>query len=350
MKTYYLQVKEIFLETMDTISIQFWHPNNEEIKYKPGQFISLNVPAGEEGTVERRSYSMSSSPYTDSFLTITIKRVPGGKVSNYLFEKVKIGDFLEVIEPMGNFYIEPNKNHEKHYVLVAAGSGITPLMSILKTVLKVEPKSKVTLLYGNRTKESIIFYEALNQLEIDNKERLKVIHFLTQYDDTWVGEKGRINNASGTILLKELGVNFNNEEFYLCGPEAMMEDFGKIFSVYNIPEKLIHKEKFHAYVSEEELEQQDSRKEYTVRVLYDNEEFEFPVKPHETILEAALNLNIELPYSCQAGMCTACLGKCTSGEVVLDEEDGLTKKELSEGYVLTCVAHPTTKNVIIEID
>lgn len=351
-KTYFLQVKEVVQETQDTITIYFWHPLSEQVKYKAGQFITVIVPAGEGGKKVRRSYSMSTSPHTDTAIGVTVKRVTNGLVSNYLNDKVKVGDFIEVVEPMGNFLVETDADAQRHIFLFGAGSGITPLISMAKSVLKMENNSKVTLIYGNRNESSIIFKAKLEEMESQYGTRLTVHHVLSQPSSLWVGQTGRISQGLAIRLMKDAGVDFKKDEFYLCGPVGMMEDVIKGLEIYEVSKNRIHKENFNAPVDNEAIEEEgdESLQTQTVKVKYDGDEYEFEVKPHQTILEAALDLDIDLPYSCQAGMCTACMGKCVEGKVKMDEEEGLTDKEIKQGYILTCVAHPLTKGVVVEID
>jgi ring-1,2-phenylacetyl-CoA epoxidase subunit PaaE len=352
MKFYHLQVKEVVRETADAITIHLWHPLNEVIKYKAGQFITILVPI--EGKKVRRSYSMSSSPTADTAIAVTVKRVAGGLVSNWLNDNVKVGDFLEVIEPMGNFFVEPDFNKQRHIVLFAAGSGVTPLMSIAKTVLKSEPNSKVSLIYGNRNEETIIFKKAIAELEAANRARFEVVNILSKPSETWVGGFGHINQAQTVYYTKQLGVQYDEADFYLCGPVGMMDEVIKALHLFNVPSSRIHKENFNAPMVEDDepagSEAVETGGSQKVTVRYEGDEHVFEVQPHQTILEAALELDIDLPYSCQAGMCTACLGKCVEGKVKLDEEDGLTEKELAQGFILTCVAHPVGPGVVIDID
>jgi ring-1,2-phenylacetyl-CoA epoxidase subunit PaaE len=350
MKFYHLQVKDIVQETEDTVSIHFWHPLSEQIKYKAGQFITLVTPI--DGKKVRRSFSMSSSPHADTSLAITVKRVEKGLISNYLNDNVKVGDFIELIEPMGNFLVEPDAEKQRHIVLFGAGSGITPLFSIAKSILKMEPKSKISLIYGNRNEKSIIFKHEIEVLEAKYGNHFEVKHILSQPSNYWVGMKGRINQMSAVYAMKELGIDIKNAEYYLCGPNQMMEEIIHALNIYEVKKNQIHRESFHAPVDNEEvvIEEDGSLKIQKVKIIYEGETYEFDVKPHQTILEAALDFDVDLPYSCQAGMCTACMGKCTSGKVKLDEEDGLTEKEIAQGWILTCVAHPLTKDVVIEID
>lgn len=348
MKTYFLQVQKVVQETDNTVSIHFWHPISEQIKYKAGQFVTVIVPDG-EGKKVRRSYSMSSSPSADTAVAITVKRVEGGLVSNYLNDNVKEGDFLEVIEPMGRFIFDTESTPKGNLVLMGAGSGITPLMSIIKTVLKTDANRSILLIYGNRNERSIIFKNELEKLESLYSERFKIVYIMSNASEYWVGHRGRANQANSIMFMKDNSVDFKRDLFYMCGPNNMMDEMQKVFLLFDVPDTHVFYERFNSPMQDEE-EVVEGLKKQSVSVIYDGETHVFDVEPHQTILEAALELDIDLPYSCQAGMCTACLGKCTEGSVVMDEDDGLTEKEIAQGYVLTCVSHPLTKGVVIEID
>lgn len=353
-KYYFLKVKEIEKETEEASTIHFWHPLNEVVAYRPGQFLTLLLPQNE--TKVRRSYSMSSSPYTDVSLAITVKRVSGGFASNLLLDTLKEGDVLETMEPAGNFFPKQADDQTRQVVFIGAGSGITPLFSILKSILMVEPESEVFLLYGSRNEESIIFKEKINTLEAKYKERFKVIHTLSQPDETWSGEKGRLNKTHILKIIEGLPeLNRVGAEYYVCGPDDMMEEAHRALSILSVPDKQIRKESFltatAAQPGEVTMEENDDTlKTREITLFYEGTEYKLPVKPHETVLEAALNMDIDLPYSCQAGMCTACLGRCTSGKVHLDEEDALSEAELTEGFILTCVTHPMSDDVVIEVE
>jgi ring-1,2-phenylacetyl-CoA epoxidase subunit PaaE len=350
-KYFHLTVKEITQETADTVTISFWQPIHQSVSYKAGQFITLIIEI--DGQKYRRSYSMSSSP-REASLAITVKKVKGGLVSNYLADHIKVGDALEVMEPMGHFVAEPNAEFARNIVLFGAGSGITPLMAIIKTLLPAEPKSKIYLVYGSRNEEDIIFKKQLDDLELLHKNRLKVIHVLTKPSYTWIGYKTRINQASVVTFLKqEIAINIPEGEYYLCGPEGMMEQVGNALKLFNVPSENIHKEHFaesHSKIVHEFDNEDTNIKDQTVTIKYEGKEYSLLVKAHETILEAALNNDIDLPYSCQAGMCTACMGRCVAGKINMDEEDGLTDNEIKQGYVLTCVSHPATSGVVIEVE
>jgi ring-1,2-phenylacetyl-CoA epoxidase subunit PaaE len=352
MKHFHLKVKEVIQETPEAVTIAFWHPLSEMIKYNAGQFLTilLNI----NGEKVRRSYSMSSSPHTDTAPAVTVKRVPGGLVSNWLIDNVKEGDFLEVLEPTGHFIAQPDARNARTVVLIGAGSGITPLISVAKSMLKIETESRVVLLYGNRNENTIIFKHKLDELSKQYGDRLLVKYTLSQPLNDWAGPTGRLNQSHILRLLEEIkGFVPTQAEYFLCGPDGLMDEAKNALALLKVPTEHIHKESFATATTHHpvhEVEDDGSLKTQEVTVLYEGSEYKFMVEPHQTILEAALELDIDLPYSCQAGMCTACMGKCTSGKVQLDEEDGLTKAELAAGFILTCVAHPLSKDVVVEIE
>jgi ring-1,2-phenylacetyl-CoA epoxidase subunit PaaE len=352
---YFLKVKEVIRETPDAVTITFWHPISEEIRYQPGQFLTfmLNI----NGQKLRRSYSMASSPHVDVSLAVSIKRVPGGVASNYLCDRTKAGDILETLEPMGTFVPKLEPQNRRTIVLIGAGSGITPLFSMAKSILHVEPNTRVWLIYGNRNQSSIIYKAHLDAMEqAYGKSRFQVTHVLSQPDAGWDGLEGRLNQHTLTRLLEgQLAKELQNASFYLCGPDGLLTEVRSALTIMGVPTTQVFKESYATApvpageVIEDAVNAEDSGSP-EVTVLYEGSEYKFAVAPHQTILEAALDLDIDLPYSCQAGMCTACLGRCVSGTVKLDEEDGLSDSELKAGYVLTCVAHPVGRDVVIEIE
>ncbi|MFP4091711.1 MAG: 2Fe-2S iron-sulfur cluster-binding protein [Cyclobacteriaceae bacterium] len=377
-----LKVKEVIRETPDAISIVFEKPE-EKMPYKPGQFLTLIVPI--EGKKQRRSYSLSSCPFLDTYPTVTIKQVAGGAVSTYLNKNLKAGDTLEVMEPMGMFTTSLIGTEQRHLVMFGGGSGITPLMSIMKSVLYAEPKTKVSLVYANRDKESIIFRKQLDALQERYDRTFRVVHLLEEPSADFPSLSGRIEPERVAELLAELPEHpATDTEYFLCGPTGMMDNVMRGLQMLEINPNRIHKESFVAGVTapledgeqaiipppqDSEVSEEVAEKEtydgppgafdtsgaqvteaQEVTILYDGEEYTFMVEPGNSILHTALALDIDLPYSCQSGICTACMGRCTSGRVKLDEEDTLTDSELKEGYVLTCVGHPLTPGVRIEID
>lgn len=347
---YFLKIKDIERHSEDAVTIHFWHPFNEIIAYKPGQFLTIFVP--HEGTKVRRSYSLSSSSFTDISPAITVKRIAGGIASNYLIDKVQVDDILEVMAPMGTFCVEPNEDTTRHLVLVGAGSGITPLLSMIKSVLIVEPESTIHLVYGNRNEESILFADVLAQLQQKYSTRFSIDYILSQPSTSWEGDSGRITKAYLSEKLSTYAP-LANAEVYLCGPTGMMEQAQEAFLALGVNSERIKKENFYNQQVVEKLIDQsanDAPKAHTIRLRYEREEYELEVQPHQTVLEAALEKDIDLPYSCQAGMCTACLGKCVAGSVKMDEEEALTKGEIEGGYILTCVTRPISDGVIIEVE
>ena len=347
----HLKIKEITDETIDTKTIHFWQPIHDALHYLSGQFLTV-IPEI-EGKKVRRSYSLSSSSKTDMSPAITVKRIEGGLVSNFLCDTLKEGDSLEVLEPMGNFILEAEASTAKNYVFVGAGSGITPLLSMIKTILHGEPLSKIHLIYGSRHEDQIIFKKVLDSLESLHANRFKVLHVISQPAANWPGLKGRINQASIVYYLKqELGLDIASAHYYLCGPQGMMTEVQSSLAMFDVPASQIHQESFGVVASEamEQAEEDGSLQTQEVTLIYEGKEHKITVQPSETILEAALEADLDIPYSCQAGMCTACMGLCQSGKVGMDEEDGLTPGEIAKGYILTCVAHPLSAGVVIDLD
>jgi len=345
-----LKVKEVVNETADAISIHFEQPDSGKISYKSGQFFTLIVDI--KGKQERRAYSLCTSPFVDDNPAVTVKRVDGGLMSNHLGDNLKAGDVLEVMEPIGNFTTNLNASNERHIVLFGGGSGITPLMSITKSVLSQEPNSKVSLIYANRDTDSIIFKAALEKLESDNQDRFKVVHVLGEAPSEWKGYTGILTEGIIKESLNSLPqVSVDKTEFFMCGPGPMMDIVEASLSNLGIAKGQVHKESFTTGTDKKEAadvaNQALTAREVTV--IYDGEEYKYMVKPDETILERGLEEDIDLPFSCQSGLCTACRGKCLSGKVRMDEEEGLSEAELDEGYVLPCVSHPLTDGVVIEI-
>ncbi|GGF23501.1 ferredoxin--NADP reductase [Hymenobacter cavernae] len=381
-----LNVVELTPETSDAVTIHLERPDRQPIPSEPGQFLTLILPCGPGGKKERRAYSLSSTPHEAPRLSVTVKRVHGGLVSNYLLDTVKVGQQIEVMAPLGNFTVKPSPKAARSLVLVGAGSGVTPLMSILKAVVREEPNSHVLLVYGNRNEESVIFRDQLQKLQEQYPSRLQVEHVYSQptgkteakstsFFSRFTSSKpaapsphqhtGRLNR---TMLLRILEQKHQfpaeQAEYYLCGPEGMMNEARAALDLLGVPANRIRRESFVAAAEtmEAAAAQPNGHGDVsaadddgkivtrTVTIQYEGTEYEVEVAPSQTILEAALDLDIDLPYSCQAGLCTACRGKCLSGKVHLDEREGLSDAELKQGYVLTCVGHPLTDDVVIELD
>ncbi len=349
---YDLKVKKIVHETKDAISIVFEHPENK-IQYKSGQFLTLIVPV--QGKDVRRAYSLCSSPVIDADLAVTVKRVDKGLMSNWLADNLKPGAKVKVMEPMGQFTSEFSAARKRHIFMFAGGSGITPMMSIIKSILTLEPESIVSLIYCNRDIDSIIFKDTLEAMQTKDEGRLHVIHVLDNAPMNWQGYSGLLNHDMLTKLFERVpDWGIEKTTYLMCGPEGMMKNVESLLSQRNIPQEKIFKESFVQGTidkdkKEEPASSAEELKAREVTIRYDGQEYKVMVPPNKAILETALDAGIDLPYSCQSGLCTACRGKALSGKVKLDEEEGLSQSERAEGYVLTCVGHPLTDDVVIEI-
>jgi ring-1,2-phenylacetyl-CoA epoxidase subunit PaaE len=348
---YSLRVNEIRRESPDSLSLVF-EKNEHFREYLAGQFLTLRATI--EGESIRRAYSLCSSPVFDEPLSVTIKKVPGGKMSSWIFDNLKEGMSIEVMPPIGNFVFRPHAQKKRWFMLFAAGSGITPVFSILKTILVSEPQSYVSLLFGNRTEADIIYRKTLQELCDRYPSRFKIIHTLSQPDETWFGEKGRIDEELIMHTLEYLKPvsPFEETQVFMCGPVGMMDLVGKVALEQGVKKENIHRESFTSSVDEAAKEDAASSLEINDRMVtiqLDGKTFEVHVGKGTTILDAALDQNVDMPYSCQSGLCTACRGKCLQGKVHMDEREGLSDEEMEEGYVLTCVGHPLTEGVVIEM-
>lgn len=366
-----LKVKSIVKETPETVAVSIEIPEHlkKDFQYKSGQYITFRIKVN--GTEYNRSYSLCSAPKIDNDLTVAVKVVTGGKVSTFMNNGLKEGQKIEAMPPMGNFLLDPNVENENHYILFGGGSGITPLFSIIKTVLEKEPKSKVTLFYGNCNSKSVIFKKQLTNLETNSNGKFKMIHILSHPEKTGgflgFGKKsveelvfieGRITEKNALNLLKEhTDLNFKNAEFYICGPEGMMNSASSALSTLAIPSSKVHRE-FFTEKSESEKEAatvgsgnvEDFKGISKITVIYDSNEHEFEMKEKETILDAALDSNVDPPFACMVGACTTCRAKLLEGKVHMNDSEALTEGEIKEGYILTCQSHPKTSVVKVNYD
>lgn len=349
---YSLRVKEVRQETPDSLSLVFdSHPAFRN--YLAGQFLTLKAVIGQEEV--RRAYSICSSPAMDEEIAITIKRVEGGKMSNWVLRQVVPGMMLDLMPPLGNFVFQPHSSKKRWFMLFAAGSGITPVFSILKTVLASEPQSFVSLLYGNRSQDDIIYRSELQKLADAHPARLRVIHVLSRPSEGWFGETGRIDEHKIMQLIEDLKPvsPFEETQVYMCGPAAMMDTITPVLLSQGVKQDCLHREKFSRTTEEllrdHQADDGDEGLNARIRILLNGKWHEFEAPKKTSILDAALDHGLDMPYSCQSGLCTACRGKCLKGKVRLEESDGLSDEELKEGYVLTCVGHAVTSEVEIEI-
>ncbi len=339
-KSLLLTVKQVIKETPTTITIVF-DVESYSLKYRAGQFLTLIVPIGNEKF--KRSYSLCTSPYTDALPAITVKRVLGGKVSNYLNDYIKARDKLEVLPPSGNFVLPAEVELMSWAVFIGGGSGITPLFSMIKAVLYQVPTCKVLLIYTNRDEESIIYKKALSDLVGRYGCRIQVVHMLSRPLKTWIGLHGRLSADVLLGLLKEVISDMRNH-YFLCGPSGLIEMARTLLLDCGVDGKYLHRESFTKPV----VPKKSSSCELTIH--YEGEKNVCNVAQGDSLLDAALDNGVDIPFSCSSGMCNTCRAKCTAGKVRMLEDEGLTEKELEQGYILTCVAHPTTEKVVIEVD
>jgi ring-1,2-phenylacetyl-CoA epoxidase subunit PaaE len=359
-KFHKLKVAEVKNEIAEAVSVSFAVPDGlkESFKYKPGQYTTLKLTVN--GEMVNRSYSFCSSPYANEPLTIAVKRVTGGKGSNFINDNFKPGFEVEVMEPMGNFHSTIDAGNEKHYILFGGGSGITPVMAILKSVLIQEPKSQVTLFYGNRNEDSIIFKDKLDALLPQYANRFKVVHIFDAPLRAWTGYSGFIVKDLALKLLREnTNLNFRNAEFFICGPTPMMKQVEEALAALQIPKDKIHIEYFTAKADEDKQAAgvgtaaagaQPFTGKTKVKIIYDGNEREFEVSEKETILEAALDAGYDPPYSCMVAACCTCRAKLISGKVEMDDRESLTDAEVARGYVLTCQSHPKSHGIVLNYD
>jgi ring-1,2-phenylacetyl-CoA epoxidase subunit PaaE len=342
-----LIVKEVKRETKDAVSILFNVP--EELKpnytFIAGQYINLRLTL--DNTEIRRAYSICSAP-TSGELRIAVKAVKNGAFSQFANSKLKAGDVLEVGKPEGKFTFEPEIDRQKNYIAFVAGSGITPVLSIIKSVLKSEPKSSFVLVYGNKSPEETIFHQELHDLQLQYVGRL-FVHYVYSQTNVENALFGRIDKSVVNFALNNKHAALDFEKFYLCGPEEMINTVSGVLKEKNVKESAIKFELFKAS-SHENTIQEALVGHSKITVMVDNEETTFEMSQKQTILEASLKQGVDAPYSCQGGICSSCLARVTSGTALMKKNSILTDSEIEEGLILTCQAHPTSATISVDYD
>ncbi len=352
MKFYSLKIKEVQPETNEAVVVTLEKPEGNIFDYKAGQYLTFKVYI--QGQQHRRAYSLCSAPNLDKDLQVCVKRVHNGLVSNYINQSWHKGDIIEVLPPNGNFCVKTEANRLHHYILIAGGSGITPIFSILRTVLHEEHFAFVTLIYANRDENSIIFGKWIDNLQFKHRDRFTVHHVLENPIRDWRGLTGRIGNDDTTKLLKEVIQRHNLESsVYLCGPSGMMDAVKHILEKYKYPKEQIFTESFGATKEIEGFNTliDTANIQYNthqVKVILDGMPHILTVKAGQTILESAIQANLDPPYACQEGSCSTCRALLHSGRVHLLEREGLSDNEMKQGYVLTCQCHPLSDDVEVE--
>lgn len=348
-----LKIREIVKETPDAVTVIFEQPE-PFLEYKPGQYLTVILDLG--GKEVRRSYSLCTSPYVDPHPGITVKRVDGGLVSNYINDQLRPGKTMEIMKPLGNFTTDFHSKNKRHFVMIAGGSGITPIMGLAKSALINEPESKVTILYCSRSEDQIIFNNQLKNLEDQYTSKLNVIHNLSQPTAAWTGLKGRLDIVKiEETLASSIDPKSTSSLYFVCGPEGLMDTAIQSLESMGVPTELIHKESFFTDIDAKEAVLKASGKlspELTreIEVVVNGESHHFEVAAGKTILEAGLDMDVDMPYSCQSGLCTACRGRLISGKVDMIEDAGLSESEIAEGYVLCCSSKPASSDIKIIIE
>ena len=348
-----LAISDLRRETADAISMTFAIPKelSDDYAFAPGQYLTLRTTM--DGEEVRRSYSICSSP-DDRELRIAVKKVDGGAFSSWALEALRSGDELDVMTPTGRFGVAYAPEKARVHVGFAAGSGITPIISIIRGILTREPHSRFFLFYGNRTTGGILFREALEELKDRFIGRLSVFHVLSQEEQDLPVLHGRLNREKIELLLRAMVPAAAVDHVFVCGPLAMSEEIEATCVGLGIPEARIHVERFvsefggkpraRAQVSAE------APPAAIASLIVDGKRRDVPVAEGEAILDAALRAGMELPYACKGGMCSTCRAKVIEGETRMDVNYSLEPWELEAGFVLTCQAHPISDRVVVDYD
>jgi len=345
MQFHTLKVTKIKEETINSVSIAFDIPSSLKKKYsfKAGQYVTLKATV--KGDLLLRSYSICSSP-NSGLLKIGIKALSDGLFSNYVNNALREGDILEVSEPEGRFVVE-KANSKNTFLGIAAGSGITPVISILKNVLLSHKESKFVLLFGNKSIKETMFYDEIEELKTVFATRFFCYNIFSAENNP-NSEFGRIDSNFINFCLKKHD-NIKFDKTFICGPEQLIKSSSSELVKLGHNEKDILFELFYS-PSENSMNEEIGGEEVTASIICDFEEFKIRVSKNMTILDAALNQNINVPYSCQGGVCSSCICKITSGSAKMIENNLLSDLEVQDGLILACQAIPTSKSISIDFD
>jgi ring-1,2-phenylacetyl-CoA epoxidase subunit PaaE len=344
---YKLAIKEVHRETPEAISVVFNVPDELKANYQfiAGQYLNLKLVL--DGSEIRRAYSICSSPDSGE-LRISIKAIKDGYFSSFANEKLTVGNIIEVGTPEGKFTFEPEPNRQKNYAAFVAGSGITPVFSILQTILEKESKSTFVLVYGNKTPNDTIFYNKIHELQLKYVGRF-FVHYVFSKVHVENELFGRIDKSAVNFVLKNKHKEKEFDKFYLCGPEEMINLVNNTLKENNIKDKDIKFELFSASPTTN-TESQALSGHTQITIMVDDEETTFEMSQKQTILEAALKKGLDAPYSCQGGICSSCIARVKSGTAEMKKNAILTDEEVAEGLILTCQAHPTSSSIEIDYD
>ncbi len=351
-----LIVKDIRKETADCVTVWFEVPENLETAFlfKEGQ--NITIKANISGEEVRRSYSLCTAPHEKS-IKVAIKRVDGGLFSKFANEGLRIGDKLEVLPPVGKFNSKPSIGKPGNYLAIAAGSGITPVISIIKHSLQSEPGSSFTLLYGNKSRSSIIFFEELEALKNKYIERFSFINILSREKTDSAINYGRIDAGKLGSLQSLLSFRLY-DSIYICGPEKLIFGARDFLAQKGVAANKVHFELFTSPGQSQEKKQAvtmavetDQGPTSNISVKLDGRSFDFTLgRQGEAILDAALRQGADLPYACKGGVCCSCRARLVEGQVFMDVNYALEPEEVAQGFILTCQSHPISQKVVVDFD
>lgn len=350
--------------TEDSLAITFRVPEHlrDTFAFRAGQHLTVRLPGTDpEGAEIRRSYSLCSTPpelAAHGRLRIGVKELPGGVFSGYAASDLTVGEEVEVMPPLGRFTTDPDPTRARRYAGIVAGSGVTPVLSLVATTLEIEPGSRFTLLYGNRYARSVMFAEELSDLKDRWPDRLQVVHVLSREPGDAELLSGRID-ADRLPRLLDTFVPYDVDEWFLCGPYQMVLDARAVLSERGVPERAVHTELFHVSQQPPQPVRRDAPDPSGddgegggagLTVLLDGRASRVTMRADERVLDAALRVRGELPYSCRGGVCSTCRAKVVDGEVTMARNWALEPEELAAGYVLTCQSTPVTDHLTVDYD
>ncbi|HET6817262.1 MAG TPA: 1,2-phenylacetyl-CoA epoxidase subunit PaaE [Mycobacteriales bacterium] len=346
-----LRVSDVRRETADTVSVAFEVPTDlvEAYTFAPGQHLTIRLP-GPNGDEVRRSYSISSG-VDDGELRVAVKHIPGGVFGAYAATTLQPGDVLDVMTPVGHFTTALDAEHEKTYLGLAAGSGITPVISLVRSALAREPRSRFTLVYGNRGPSSVIFKEALDDLKDRYLARLDVIHVFSREQQSVPLLNGRLTGDKLRALASTLLDVPSYDEIFVCGPEPMTLEARDTLVDLGADPTHVHLELFGSVTASAPRVHSETSDHRQLTFIFNGVKTEVDdAHPDDTVLEAGEFAGLDLPYSCRGGVCSTCRAKVLEGSVVMDHNYALEPWETEAGFVLTCQSHPTTDHVVVDYD
>ena len=351
-----LTVASIEPLTDDSVAITFTVSDELRDHYAFTQGQHLTIRTELAGDDVRRNYSICA-PVSSGVLRVAVKRLHGGAFSEHALEVLEPGDVLDVMTPTGRFFTDLDPEHRKHYVCVAAGSGITPILSIVASTLEAEPHSSVTLVYANRTHKTVMFLEEIEDLKDTYPERLQLLHVLSREPQEVELFSGRLDTDRMSRILASIVPPETVDEWFLCGPFAMVSDLRKLLVSEGVSKKSIHAEIFHVDSVNDSAPVRRTPVETTdaagaeVTISLDGRKSTFTLAPDgPAVLDAALTVRSDAPFACKGGVCGTCRAKVVEGSVQMDTNWALEPDEVEKGYVLTCQSHPTSDTVVLDYD